>query len=272
MRKFLILFLALAGGAAAEDPPASLTFNLVARDVVAGRLKEVKKKNEMRKGDLKRLFEESGCTGTELIEQKVKGSKLPNVVCTLEGTGSGTVIVGAHYDFTGRGSTGVVDNWSGASLLPSLYASLRTQPRKHTFVFVGFTDEERGMVGSRFYTKQLTNEQRAGTRAMVNIDTVGLDTPKVWASHSDAGLLQALHTVAVAMQVPLQGVNFEQVGSTDSEPFRLANVPAITVHSVTQENWPVLHSDKDKSQAVNLEDYYNTYRLLAAYLVYLDRR
>jgi Iap family predicted aminopeptidase len=60
------------------------------------------------------------------------------------------------------------------------------------------------------------------------------------------------------------------VGSTDSESFRLRKIPSLTVHSLTQKTWSILHTPDDKVSALNLDDYYQTYRLLVGYLVYLD--
>jgi len=39
---------------------------------------------------------------------------------------------------------GVVDNWTGASLLSSLYQGLADVPRRHTFRFVSFSHGEYG--------------------------------------------------------------------------------------------------------------------------------
>jgi len=88
------------------------------------------------------MFAEVGCDEQHLSEQPVKGTKLPNLVCRLEDRSNKVSIVGAHFDHVSRGD-GVVGNWSGASLLPSLYEALKNQPRNHTYIFVGFTDEER---------------------------------------------------------------------------------------------------------------------------------
>jgi Zn-dependent M28 family amino/carboxypeptidase len=123
------------------------------------------------------------------------------------------IIVGAHLDRVSTGD-GVVDNWSGASLLPSLYEAVKIVPRKHTYIFIGFTDEEQGEVGSRFYARQMTKEQVAVTDAMANMDTLGLAPTEVWASHSDKWLTSALAYVAKQLNVPVIGVNVDQVGST----------------------------------------------------------
>jgi Zn-dependent M28 family amino/carboxypeptidase len=109
---------------------------------------------------LHRLFTEAGCRDDRLTEQAVKGTKVPNVVCILPGMTDTRIVIGAHFDKVRRGM-GVADNWSGASLLPSLFESLRNQVRRHTMVFVGFTDEEMGLVGSRFFVRSLTREQAA---------------------------------------------------------------------------------------------------------------
>ena len=168
---------------------------------------------------------------------------------------------------------GVVDNWSGASLLPSLYEAVRIEPRTHTYIFVGFTDEERGEIGSRFYSHQMTREQVAATDAMVNMDTLGLAPTEVWASHSDKKLTGALIYIASRLGLPVSGVNVEQVGSSDGEQFSARKIPSITIHSLTQETWNarILHTSKDKFSAIRLDDYYQTYRLIAAYITFLDQ-
>ena len=104
-------------------------------------------KNADRQQRLKDYFVQAGCSGPALEIDHPKRSKFGNVICTLNGDSSQQILVGAHFDHVSSGS-GAVDNWSGASLLPSLYQSLATGSRKHTFVFVGFFGEEEGLVGS----------------------------------------------------------------------------------------------------------------------------
>jgi len=244
----------------------------VSRDVVEARLEKYIGNNKQREATLKQMFAEAGCDDQHISEQAVRGSKLPNVICLLPGTSDRVIIVGAHFDRVSEGD-GVVDNWSGASLLPSLYESVKLQPRKHTYIFIGFTDEEQGEVGSRFYARQMTKEQVAATDAMVNMDTLGLGPSEVWASHSDKRLIGALAYVAKQLNLPVSAVNVEQVGSTDAEQFSERKIPRITIHSLSQETWNarILHTSKDKLSAMRLNDYYETYRLLAAYVAFLDQ-
>lgn len=246
-------------------------FSPVSRTTVEARLRRYATKNEERETTLKRMFGEAGCDAAHLSEQAVKGAKLPNVICVLPGSSSKEIIVGGHFDHVSEGD-GVVDNWSGASLLPSLYEAVKVATRAHTYVFIGFTDEEKGEVGSRFYARQLSKEEAEGIDAMVNMDTLGLAPTEVWASHSDKQLTSALAFVARQLNLPVTGVNVEQVGSTDSEQFAARKIPSITIHSLTQETWNagILHSSKDKISAIRLDDYYDSYRLIAAYVALLD--
>jgi Zn-dependent M28 family amino/carboxypeptidase len=194
---------------------------------------------------LKQLFSEAGCDEQHLSDPSVKGSKLPNVICVLPGSSGKVIIVGAHFDHVSEGD-GVVDNWSGASLLPSLYQAVKNEPRKHTYILIGFIDEEKGEVGSHCYAQRMTKEEVAATDAMVNMDTLGLTLPEVWTSHSDKQLTAALLFIAKKLNVSVTGVDVDQIGSSDSMQFSRRKIPSITIHSLTQETWNahILHTPR----------------------------
>ena len=65
-------------------------------------------------------------------------------------------------------------------------------------------------------------------------------------------------------------MNVDRVGDDDTHPFASARIPVISIHSLTQETWPVLHSKRDDLAAIDFPEYYRTYRLVAYYLAYLD--
>lgn len=263
-----MVWLLLFGVAATSE---NVVYNPVAFEVVQARLNRYAGNDKQREATLKQMFAEAGCDDQHLSEQPVNGSKQPNVICLLPGSSDKVIIVGAHFDHVSAGD-GVVDNWSGASLLPSLYQAIKVAPRRHTYIFIGFTDEERGEVGSHFYVRHMTRQQVAATDAMVNMDTLGLAPTEMWDSHADGRLRDALVSVARQLAVPLFGVNVEDVGSTDSEQFAERKIPRITVHSLTQQAWNagILHTYRDKISVIRLDDYYQTYGLLAAYLAFLD--
>ncbi len=263
------MLLCLLGIAIAGD----VQYKTVSRDLVEIRLGKYAGNNKQREATLKQMFSEAGCDEQHLSEQQVKGSRLPNVICVLPGSSDKIIIVGAHFDHV-PDVDGVVDNWSGASLLPSLYESTKAAPRRHTYVFIGFTDEELGLVGSSFYVQHMTKEQVAATTAMVNMDTLGLAPTEIWGSHANKGLNSAIAYVAKQLNVPVSSVNVESIGaSADSESFVERKIPSITIHSLTPEAWRshIIHSSKDRMSAMRLDDYYESYRLIAAYIAFLDQ-
>lgn len=248
----------------------SVVLQPVAPDVIAQRLQRLRSKDADRETELKTMFGEAGCPTDQVVEEIVRRKDPPNVICTLSGSTNSVIIVGAHFDHADEGM-GAVDDWSGASLLPSLYQSLRQRPRKHTFIFVGFTDEEKGLVGSSLYVKHLTKEQLSAAKAVVNLECLGLTPTKVWASMANPKLLDDLIKVATTINVKLNGVNVERVGNDDTQAFRDHKVPVITIHSVTQETLPVLHSRRDNLGAINLDYLSESYRLVGTYLAYIDQ-
>jgi len=240
------------------------------RAVLQSHLKSFSTHDGEREKRIRNWFAEAGCDRKHLSEQALSPELPPNVICVLPGNTQEVIVVGAHTDHVDSGD-GVVDNWTGTVLLPALLYSLSAQPRHHTFVFVAFSGEEKGLVGSRYYADHLSADQRAQIEAMVNFDSLGLGPTKVWASHADKMLLAALLKTASTVKLPVSTVNVEEVGATaDSESFAHYHIPRITLHSVTQETWPVLHSPSDNLDAISLSDYYDSYKLVARYLVYLD--
>jgi len=249
---------------------AQIKFHLLTEQVVNNRLHEFGGSDFDRETRLRQLFAESGCSPEQVSEQPVKKKEPPNLICVLPGTSDEEILVGALFDHVKTGE-GVVDNWSGASLLPSLVFSVKHEPRQHTYVFIAFMGEESGLVGSEYYASHLTKEHRAKVRAMINMDTLGLGPTEVWVSHSDDRLLRLLDVVAQSLHAPLRGVNVEKVGTTDSESFAHYKIPRITLHSVTQETLPILHTSKDSFDKIKMSDYYESYHLIAGYLIALEK-
>lgn len=246
-----------------------LKFRVVNKSVILDRVKQSLPENKQREQEIKELFHSAGC-GSATVEEPVKHVTTPNVICRLQGDTDEEIIVGAHYDKVNVG-TGAIDNWSGAALLPSLYQGLALKKPHHTFIFVAFTGEEEGLLGSEYFVKHMPHDELARTEAMINMDTLGLSYTKVWVHRADKNLFNALLIVAGALKLPVGEVDVERVGSTDSESFAGKHVPRITIHSITQETLKILHSPADTLDKLRPDDYYETYRLLQAYLAYLDQ-
>ena len=263
----ILTFIALITATVFAD---TIQYSPVSREVVEARLTSYVTKNDRREPALRKIFEDAGCRDENLSEQSVKSLKAPNLVCAMKGSLDGEIVVGAHFDLVTNGD-GVVDNWTGASLLPSLYEGFAHIPRRHTFLFVAFSGEEEGLVGSKAFVGRL-NVTHENVRAMVNMDTLGLAETEVWTSHADPTLLRLIQVAAATTNLPLSGMNVDAVRSTDSESFREKKIPAITIHSLTLATLSLLHSPKDRIEAVHREEYYRTYRLVLAYLAVLDQK
>ena len=247
--------------------PSEFRFRTVRQLIVDQRLGTIPRGNRQRRERLIELFQESGCPDLQTVP--IRRSSHSNVVCQVTGRTSETILVGAHYD-TVADSFGVVDNWAGASLLSSLQEALSAAPSRYTFLFVGFAEEEKGLVGSKDFAAQL-KKTGAIPRVMINLDTLGLGTTSIWASRSDRRLVEYAANLGQALQIPMQILNVDGGYSSDSESFRRIKVPVITFHSLTQQTLPLLHTRKDNQQALDRDSLYQTYRLLAAYLELLDR-
>jgi Zn-dependent M28 family amino/carboxypeptidase len=250
---------------------ANLSLELVHPAVIQQRLELVPAKLAERRAQLEALFAEVGCDGEHLTMLAVPHSKEPDVICTLPGTdaGAGIIVVGGHYDKVSAGM-GAVDDWSGAALLPSLYQSLKARPGRHGYVFIAFSGEEEGLYGSRAYVKRLSKEERGQVRAMINLECLGLAPPAVWGSRADKRLLKAYIAMVHAVGEQAVIINVDQFGDDDSHPFLSAGIPVLTMHSLTPENIGVLHSMRDKVNAIDPQHYYAAYRVATVYLTYLD--
>lgn len=138
-------------------------------------------------------------TGWKLVGQtdvRRDEVEVKNVVAVLEGDGSHgneTIVIGAHYDHLGLGGpgsfvpdreaihNGADDNASGTATLIEVARRMATrgEPLPRRIVFIAFTGEERGLVGSAHYVAHplIPNEDVV---AMLNMDMVGrLDDNKL---------------------------------------------------------------------------------------------
>jgi acetylornithine deacetylase/succinyl-diaminopimelate desuccinylase-like protein len=237
------------------------------RELIEQRLRLAGGTNAERAEKLRKLFAEEDCTVAEQLA--VRGSP-PNLICTLPGSTQETILVGAHFDAI-KGM-GVADNWSGAALLATLYREIKALGPKHTFVFVGFTDEEKGLLGSRQFVNQMSLEQRKNTKAVVNIDTLGLDVTNVWIGRADKDLSYLAAIAASEVNAHLSATELSGAGTTDSESFEGTGIPRITFSSVRPASMKLLHGKKDNFDAIQWDHYYASVRLLTRFLTRLDVR
>ena len=95
-----------------------------------------------------------------------------NVIAVKEGLDtSKQVVVGAHYDSVLAGY-GIDDNASGVAAMLESAKYFSTKSSSCNIVFVAFGAEETGCNGSAAFVNKMTEEEKANTKLMINIDSI----------------------------------------------------------------------------------------------------
>lgn len=174
--------------------------------------------------------------------------KLKNVIGVLEGSGplaDETIIIGGHYDHLGNGvqggslafgsndiHNGADDNASGTALFLELARRLahREDPLPRRVVFMGFSGEELGLLGSHYYCEHPLYPLDK-TVFMVNFDMVGrlsddsaLSVLGVGTSDGMDAILESLGAAA-GFKLKLTAGASDGLGGSDHQSFMAKRVP-----------------------------------------------
>lgn len=200
-----------------------------------------------------------------------------NTIALLEGTDpelkNEYVVVGGHHDHLGKQSVsplklqmlggkkgddeifnGADDNGSGSTTIATLafaFGKAKFKP-KRSIVFMTFTGEEWGLVGSAFYTKHPIFPLDK-TVAMINLDMVGRNGDKPCAIQGygadKAGILEQYikeSVEATGMKAKLQKTAEIMGGDSDHSSFIAAGVPAIFFFTGTHRDYHKVTDHVDK--------------------------
>jgi aminopeptidase S len=184
-----------------------------------------------------------------------------NVVVTLPGSGTKTILVGAHLDRVNVGR-GAVDNGAACAALIELIAAFKAAPLEHSTLQVVFFDrEEAGLLGSRAFFAAAHRVDYA-----VNLDIFAYgDAIFATASHPDGVLLGTLRAVSKERGMSLRDVprasypnsdhvammnaGIETLGLALLDPADIAGVLAIGGGRLTLGRGPriltIIHSPND---------------------------
>ena len=210
---------------------------------------------------VKELFLKMGASEADI--SIIKNNVSENIVLQKKGESDEKIIVGAHYDFVGVGSCGAVDNWTGIVTIAHIYKTLKDAKLKKTILFVGFDQEEKMLAGSRSMVKQIKKEELNQYCAMINVDSLGMNTPQVLKNVSSPKLEAASKEIAQKMKIEYQA--YEMVTAlADSDSFLARKIPAITIAAITNDWMEVLHHKADQAQKINPMSVYLGYRLALA--------
>ena len=203
----------------------------------------------------------------EVEIQRTRG-RVANVVGWLPGhdptVSDEAIVIGAHYDHLGLGEfgslsperrgeihSGADDNASGTAALLRIAKELATVgPLRRSVVFVAFTAEETGLLGSAYYVANPEAGQPK-TIAMLNMDMVGRlrdERLVVFGSESAEAWAAPLAAAAEALQLEL-AFEGSGPGPSDQTSFYVEKIPVLHFFTGTHSGY---HTPDDLPEALNL--------------------
>ena len=204
---------------------------------------------------------------------KVNKQQTQNVYAVLEGNDAVLkneyIVVGAHYDhlgFGGAGSgsrmpdtlavhNGADDNASGVAGLIELAQKLASEKAnlKRSVIFIAFSAEEMGLLGSKYFVKNLP-VKTSQIKAMVNLDMIGrlrLEDPYILISGTGTSIESEdlLNGLKKNTKIPLK-YSPEGYGASDHSSFYGENIPVFFLTTGAHEDY---HTPFDDADRINYE-------------------
>ena len=206
-----------------------------------------------------------------------------NVVALLDHGAAHTIVIGAHYDHLGFGHDGSLyrgepaihngadDNASGTAMLMELAQELKKDAYKgYNYQFIAFSGEEKGLLGSNYYTKNPTIDL-AGVSCMINFDMVGrLDPAKNTLGINGTGTSPTWNVTLDGIQIDDMKVMRSEsgVGPSDQTSFYLKQIPAIHYFSGTHGDY---HKPSDDAHTISYEGMDKIFRHVSALIAELNK-
>jgi hypothetical protein len=190
-----------------------------------------------------------------------------NVVGFLDNKAKTTIIIGAHYDHLGntggQGSSldanpsskihnGADDNASGVAgvlALAAYYSSNKTI-EKSNFLFLCFSGEELGLLGSKYFTEHSTVDLSA-VDFMINLDMIGRLNPDTKSLMiNGTGTSPLWEPVIKELKRPALNITTDSSGTgpSDQTSFYLKNIPAIHFFTGAHADY---HKPSDDIEKIN---------------------
>lgn len=188
-----------------------------------------------------------------------------NVIGYLDNGADYTVVIGAHYDHLGYGSSGSLhrgepaihngadDNASGVAAMLRLaeWLSKEGAPNANNYLFLAFSGEEFGLFGSKYYASNATLPID-NVSYMVNMDMVGrlneenvLVINGVGTSPSWTATLDDIQIDPISITTTESGF-----GPSDHSSFYLKDIPVL--HFFTGQH-SEYHKPSDDAELINYE-------------------
>lgn len=187
-----------------------------------------------------------------------------NILGYLDNQAEQTIIIGAHYDHLGYGDhggslyrgeekmvhNGADDNASGVAMMMYLAARLKETNKSNNYLFMAFSGEEMGLLGSNYFVKNTTLPIES-INYMINMDMVGrLKTDSTLAVYG-TGTSPIFKQTISGNNKNFKIVEHESgVGPSDHTSFYLNDIPVL--HFFTGQHGDY-HRPSDDSDLINYE-------------------
>ena len=211
--------------------------------------------------------------------EKKEELTLFNVIGLLEGTTlkEEFVVVSAHYDHLGRKNigegdlifNGANDNASGVSAMIMLADYFKkTKINKRSILFIAFTAEEMGLVGSSHFGKTISAETII---AGVNIEMIGKESPfgpkTAWLTgfnRSDFGkIIQKNLSFSEYKLYPDPYINYRLFFRSDNASLARLGVPAHTFSTSPMDKDLDYHKVSDEAETLDVKTITETIKAIA---------
>ncbi|OBX21557.1 MULTISPECIES: M28 family peptidase [Bizionia] len=185
-----------------------------------------------------------------------------NVLGYIDNKAENTIIIGAHYDHLGYGAQGSLhkgekaihngadDNASGVAVMLDLAGKLKGINTANNYLFMAFSGEEMGLLGSNYFAKNPTIDSKA-VSYMINMDMVGRlkqdSTLAVYGTGTSPIFKQVLKSHNDKFKLI---ENESGVGPSDHTSFYLIDIPVLHFFTGQHEDY---HKPGDDSEKLNYE-------------------
>lgn len=181
-----------------------------------------------------------------------------NVVGYINNIAENTVVIGAHYDHLGYGGEGSLykgekaihngadDNASGVAVMLDLARRLKDTNTANNYVFIAFSGEEMGLLGSNYFVKNPTIDTKA-VSYMINMDMVGRLKQDSTLAVYGTGTSPIFKQVLSSHNDNFKLIEKESgVGPSDHTSFYLSDIPVLHFFTGQHEDYHKPGDDSDK--------------------------
>ncbi|WP_452219962.1 M28 family peptidase [Lacinutrix salivirga] len=185
-----------------------------------------------------------------------------NVIGFIDNKAENTIIIGAHYDHLGYGAEGSLhrgekaihngadDNASGVAVLLNLAKKLMAGNSNNNYLFMAFSGEEMGLLGSNYFVKNPTIDTKK-VNYMINMDMVGRLKADSTLAVYGVGTSPILKQTLTSNNEKFKLIQKESgVGPSDHTSFYNADIPVLHFFTGQHEDY---HKPTDDAEKLNYE-------------------